>query len=491
MISAKPGGVRMGLALFAGALSIGTACSTNGRAPWLSSEPEGVHPIDLGGGIETCNEEGEIRDCSEKIGLGDNNVVTCKRGIQECRRGMWSRCGEESVIFLTRQVGLTNDSPPACADNPCSPECMGFDESQPTPITNPSGPGFSFEGNPNEWGNAPGGFESKQDCGRASGGCLHGYPKGCGGAPTHYNRFDGCQADHRCDADTNRCVRNEAGWTWPANICAGVDLSVGPACHNGQNHGFPVCNRGNTSLGANVPIKIAITNGNAYELTCPIVTKGTVCTVKSPTPLQPGECLRVVNGGSCTWSGNAVAYVNSDLSITECGMPLRSPAESAIQPGCSNNWSDVKTGATCQIFVEEGAYEPMTVVEEYTAVCPVGTRPKWGLLVYEAVTPCSPAACDGSNAASVKFEMQTAPSWDSTTYSNWITAAHAPAPTHTHPSSCRTSGPDPCPVTLSSVLPSPAHEHLRLRVTLTPSPDGKAFASLSQWQLTYDCGAYE
>lgn len=320
---------------------------------------------------------------------------------------------------------------------------------------------------------------------------MNGYPKDCGGAPTHYNRFDGCQADHHCDASSNRCLRNEPGWTWPTSVCSGVDLSVGPACNNGKNHGFPVCNRGNSSLAAGASIKIAITNGNAFDPACPKITKGTICTVKPTAPLRPGECIRVVQGPSCDWNGNAVAYVNADLSIAECGIPLASPAQNATQPGCSNNWSDVKTGATCQVFVEEGAYEPMTLVEEYTAVCPTGTRPRWGLLLYEAVTPCSPGACDGSNAAHVKFEMQTAPSWDPGTYTDWITAAHAPAPPYTHPSSCKSTGPGPCPVTLPSVLPAADHEHLRLRVTLTPSADGRAGASLSQWQLTYNCGAYE
>lgn len=133
------------------------------------------------------------------------------------------------------------------------------------PVTSPFQPGFSYEGNPNEWGNAPQGFINKQNCGDHGPGCWSGYPKHCGGAPTHYNRFDGCQADHHCDETTDKCIRSKAGWTWPVSVCDGVDLTIGPSCSNGTNIGFPLCNRGNAELPAGTQIRIAIRNGNSYR----------------------------------------------------------------------------------------------------------------------------------------------------------------------------------------------------------------------------------
>lgn len=476
----------MGMALAASALL--ASCSTSGRAPTLSSEPEGF--ADIGSRGDVC-EEGSLRECSVKLSARQG-AVTCLRGHQECRGGAWSACGQKTVSFVTRRMGFHSAVPSACSDNPCNPECMDFDESPDIPIGNPPAPGFSFEGNPNEWGNAPDGFESKQDCGRSQGGCLGSYPKKCGGDPMHYNQFDACQADHHCDAVTNTCKRNDPGWTWPASVCDGIDLSVGPACYNGQNDGFPVCNRGNTAIPSGASIQIALVNGNEFDLSkCPPkLDKPTVCSLAVNAPLLPGECLRVVRGPACQWSGNVVAFVNWDLSIPECGLPLAQPPQKAKQPGCSNNWSDVKTGAACQLFVEE-AYEPLTFVEEYTATCPVGTRPLWGLLAYEATTPCSPGACHGDNASSVKFEIQSSNAFAPGALTDWVTVAHAPDPPHTHPSTCTLSGPSPCPVQLASIMQAPRDDNLRLRVTLGPSPDGKAAASLKRWRITYNCEAVE
>lgn len=484
-MSSKPNLMGLGLVLVA-ALSL-EGCSTKDRAASLTSEPGTI--ADNGSPRGAC-EDGDLRECFEKLSEW-GSAITCKSGYQECQNGAWGPCGHTSVSFSTRHLGISAAVPPACSANPCNPECTGFDEFPTAPISNPSEPGFSFEGNPNEWGNAPGGFEDKQNCGLTTGGCLSGYPKDCGGAPTHYNRFDGCQADHHCDDATNECERNEPGWTWPASVCRGIDLSIGPACHNGQNDGFPVCNRGNTEVPAGSVVKIAITNGNEYDLSkCPPnIKKPDICTMSLTSPLEPGECRRV-HGPACKWSGNSVGFVNWDLTVPECGTPLANPPQDATQPGCSNNWSDIKTGAVCETYSSE-VYEPLSWTEEYTATCPHGMRPKWGMLVYDATTPCSPGACDGDNTSSVQFEVQSSKESSPTEFTNWVTAVHAPDPPYTHPSSCTTSGPDPCPVSLSSIMQSPGDDHLRLRITLLPSPDQKAAASLNRWQITYNCGAAE
>ena len=476
-------------------------CSTGDPSPTALRLPdtpgsETSAPSDKG-----CEVEGVVRECSEITGARQN-VLSCLRGVQECRDGVWGPCGGDRITFVSRQIPSTiaadevrkaiskmhSPVPKRCTVDPCNPDCLSFDERPETPVTSPFQPGFSYEGNPNEWGNAPQGFINKQNCGDHGPGCWSGYPKDCGGAPTHYNRFDGCQADHHCDETTDKCIRSKAGWTWPVSVCDGVDLTIGPSCSNGTNIGFPLCNRGNAELPAGTQIRIAIRNGNSYDFTCPRITSGNSCNIRTTAPLRPGECMRIVRDPSCNWSGNTVAYVNADKSIAECG--ISQDVSNASQPGCSNNWSDITTGAVCETYTEYN-FEPTVMTEEYTAVCPTGTRPSWSLLVYEATTPCSPGACDGTNASSVQFEMQTAPSEDPEAWTSWVTVAHAPSPPFTHPSACTSSGPGPCPVQLGSILPDARHEHLRLKVTVSPSPDGQAGASLAKWEIAYDCGARE
>lgn len=483
-----------------GALLVLFACSTDDRGPLRATLP-GPNLEDAGSRLPEarCEAEGSLRECAVRIGER-GEWVSCMRGMQACHDGVWGPCGRESITFVTRRLATSShaggptgalqgtEPPSSCTAEPCNPECLAFDEKPVSPISSPYLPGFTYEGNPNEWGNAPQGFVNKQNCGDHGPGCLSGYPKDCSGDPQHYNRFDGCQADHRCDEATDKCIRNMPGWKWPESVCPGVDLSIGPSCSNGTDVGFPLCNRGNSDLPAGTSIRISIRNGNSYDFTCPRINGGQACNVKTTAPLRPGECMRVVRGPSCNWSGNTVAYVNSDKAVAECG--ISQAIQSATQPGCSNNWSDVTSGAICQTFTEYN-FDPTVIEDEYTAVCPSGTLPTWNLLVFEAMTPCSPGDCDGTNASSVQFEMQTASSTAPDDFTNWVTVAHAPSPPYSHPSSCGSAGPSPCPVSLASVLPEPRHEHLRLRVTLTPSPDGQAGSSLANWQITYNCGANE
>lgn len=488
---------RLALALTAACLA---ACSTGDREISAFPLPDlpGPEPSQSQD-ADACDEEGSLRECSEKVGE-QKGFVSCMRGVQECRGGVWSRCGHGNVTFVTRQLSaglgsgistaISGAEPGRCAAEPCNPDCMAFDEKPLEPVSSPVLPGFSYEGNPNEWGNAPEGFVNKQNCGDHGGasGCWSGYAKDCGGDPTHFNRFDGCQADHHCDQATNKCIRSMPGWTWPESVCPGVDLAIGPSCHNGKDIGFPLCNRGNSDLPANTSIRIVLRNGNNYDFSCPRNPSGTNCNIKTSDILRPGECVRVVRGPSCNWNGNTVAYVNADKSVAECG--LNQTLASATQPGCSNNWSDVTTGAVCETYTEYN-YETTVIEEAYQAVCPKGARPSWGVLLYDAVTPCSPGACNGTNASSVKFEAQTAPASAPTNFSAWTTIAHAPAPPYTHPSSCTREGMAPCPVSLFSGLANAEDELLRIRVTVSPSPDGQAGASLSRWQITYNCGAVE
>ena len=459
----------------------------------------------VGGGVETPYNganggvavgkcvTGATRTCTKKLSEHEG-VLSCFCGTQECVDELWGECGGAgSVTTKTAPESETQSGPgqstaalsqpsksaPGCASDPCNPYCVGFDEKPPTPITPPFAEGNSFEGNPDPWGNAPEGFEGKQDCSEG-GDCRTGYPKKCGGDPLHYNRFDGCLADHHCNQSTGKCDRNGAGWKWPTSVCAGVDLTAGPSCNNGKNDGFPLCNRGNTAVPAGTTIESTIKTGNWLDLdSCPLNPSGTECSIKLTAPLNPGQCVRIVDGTHCNWSGNAVVYVNSNQAIKECGMPQPSPPIGVSAPGCSNNWSDVKNGSVCTTF-STGGYATKVVTETYNATCPSGYHPQWDRLTYSATTPSD---------SKLTFAVQMASAKTPTAFSPTTPKVAATAPT-THPASCGSGGPSPCPVDLYTVIGDPAavhHPNLKLTVTLTPSTDAQSAPSVSSWQITYSC----
>jgi hypothetical protein len=449
-----------------------------------------------------CSTEGEVRACS-KLLSEHNGIINCFRSLQECRAGIWSSCGGQEVTlwsrpgqlssrnitgglgYRTQSLSSPSEDAQACLNNPCNPYCVGFDEQPPAPITPPYDVLASFEGNSNPFGNAPDGFQKKQDCSNG-GDCRSGYPRKCNGDPTNYNKFDGCLADHHCDDNTGKCVRNDAGWTWPVSVCPGIDLTAGPSCNNGTNDGFPLCNRGNTAIPAGTTIQSTINEGNWLNLAvCPSNPGGTKCSITLSQDLAPGQCVRIIDGQHCDWNGNAVVYVNSNQAVAECGMPQPNPPSDVTAPGCSNNWSDVKLGSVCQTFAASG-FPSETLTETYTATCPARTRVQWDSLAFDAVTACSPGACDAANSSSITFQVQTAGASDPTSLSSPVVAATAPTSV---PSTCTMAGPDPCPVDLFEALGIPAaqNEILTLTVTLTPSPDGQAAATLNSWEVTYSC----
>lgn len=486
---------RLHAAVFLLAAALGLGCSPDERPDYVSTE--GSESVVAPGGNDVvfgkCT-PGETRVCTKKISEHEG-VINCFCGTQECVDGSWGDCGGTGSITSkpasssdqggdepgssTQSLSQPSSGAPSCKDNPCNPYCVGFDEKPASPITPSYTAGNSFEGNPDEWGNAPEGFEKKQDC-SDGGDCRTGYPKKCNGDPTNYNKFDGCQADHNCNMATGKCDRNGPGWKWPASVCPGVDLTAGPACHNGTNDGFPLCNRGNTAVPAGTTIKSVINTGNWLQFAaCPLNPSGTTCSITLAAPLGAGQCVRIVAGTHCNWNGNGVVYVNSNQGVAECGMPQPSPPTNVTAPGCSNNWSDVKKGSVCQTY-STGGHTTKVVSETYEAVCPSGTHPQWDRLVFASTTPVG---------TSVRFAVQTATAASPTTFAPATPTVAATAPT-THPANCTTGGPSPCPVDLYTVLggtPAAHHPNLKLTVTLNPSQDAQSAPSLSSWQVTYSC----
>lgn len=499
------------LGTFAGLTAAFFGCGESSRP----NAADGTGSV-MGGADGPCNPDGATRACRVKVSEVDG-IVSCYQGTQECINGRWSSCGGSNITLTSfDSKALTSDgsgglkplalSTPtadgsACAANPCDPYCVAYQEDAGTQTAD-AAVAVLLSSNP--FGNAPGGFAGKMDCSP----CNTGYPKNCNGAPQHYNMFDGCQSDHRCNTSTGACTRNMPYDTWPSATCAGIDLTVGPACTISGSTGFPICNRGNTAIPAGTVVQIDIDNGNQFALSatnCPGPGSGaTRCTKTVPAGgLQPGQCMRRLQGadapdGNCNWNGNVVAFVNADRSIQECGMGAPAPPGTpmdATKPGCFNNWSDIKTGDSC---IGASVFSPTTYTQVYQGTCPrPDQRPVWKLLSYDSTLPCTGGVCTPVTQSRIKFEVSTR----ETTYDGavgvttpFITVAYPPDDTPTHPAVCSMTGPAPnCPVDLYAALGPVAarYQTLTLRYTLEPPTVPLVTPTLRSWNIVYDCVDYE
>ena len=116
-----------------------------------SGQDEGSRPSSqlYGGTVFTHEtgpcELGEERVCGQTIEQA-NGILTCYRGRQVCEDGIWTKCSDgvvtkesdptaESSVPELREFSLS--LPASCADNPCDPGCMYFDE-DPADITPPN-----------------------------------------------------------------------------------------------------------------------------------------------------------------------------------------------------------------------------------------------------------------------------------------------------------------------------------------------------------------
>ena len=446
----------------------------------------------------SCGPNGTVRACHVNLGQHDG-VIDCFAGSQECRGGSWSACGGTDVTLMSTQESVlahatsarAGASPQAlgaptavgsCPADPCNPYCRQSDDSASATADGGATVLYTFSGS--EWGNAPGGFIGKQDCSPA---CGTGFPKACNGAPTHYNKFDACQAEHHCDAATGACVKNQvpADWKWPVATCAGIDLTVGPACVTGGVEGFNICNRGNTAMTvAQGPIKVFIDTGNGYDFgatgTC--VSKAASCSIALAAPLAPGSCRLVVESECAAWgNGNKIAYVNSDQSVPECGAKVSGAG--ATMPGCNNNWSDIKKGGSACTSATVGGYAPTTRAQTLAASCPPGTQAWWNKLLYDVVAPAG---------TSVAFRAQvTAVTPDGGVGATWpAVGSFAAVVTESTTKNCSMGSGAGCPIDLTAALggfPAASYANITIQTTLTPDPTLTTTPTLNSWAISYNC----
>jgi hypothetical protein len=460
------------------------------------------------------DQEGAVRDCYARLSTS-GDPLRCLVGKQRCEHGQWSACGADGATVTQYDqpytargtLGILGNTPVPC-DNPCNPSCNVFDNPDAGAVTGDKDGGVTYSGSSGEWGNSPGGFQGKQNCGKGGTqgtgvACDQGFPRDCNGAPTHYNKYDACQSDHWCDSVTGNCLRAGAGWTYPNGTCAGVDLTAGPTCDDGTGDGFPICNRGNTTLASGTVVKFLVDDGNKYAFpsatSCTKITTG-LCTKTVPAGgLKPGECMRRKYGadapdGNCTWPGNSIVYVNADLAIVECGMASAGTGTGvdATKPACFDNWSDIKSGSLCSTFTN-ALYTAKTRVETYVATCSNQKKPVWKSLGFVGTTPCNPGSpCTAMNASSIVFEAQTGQvgaDGGGVNLSALKPVAKAPNPPFTQAANCPLfGGPAGCPVDVETALGADAKSpYLSLKMTVNPTPNGVATATLSYWQLTYEC----
>jgi hypothetical protein len=337
----------------------------------------------------------------------------------------------------------------------------------------------AYQGSADGFGGCPPGFHSKEV---NFSGCMSG------GLPD----YSQCNTDYHCDTSSGQCVRSQPGWSYPASVCAGINLTISGACTDQYgNTTMPLCNRGNTTLrAADYPqgVSYYLVNGNHFDFNCPTYSPASGY-LPLTQDLAPGQCINVWPSGV---HGNTIMYINTTHEVPECG----AFGGSSNAPGCYDNWADVKVGGSCQpqtqtsqTSVTVPAYSTSVYSGHATASCPAGTSAQWSVFTYDTTVPSN-----ASGSSSVLLEAQTAPvsavDGGVGTYGPWVTFANTAPPT-SDPAVCPfTGGSGGCPkdaFALLGGLPAAGNGSLNLRITLTPTPDGQAIPVLIGWQVAYSC----
>jgi hypothetical protein len=465
--------------------------------------------------VGACSTDGTVRACKVSLGITDG-YSKCFVGKQDCRNGVWSACENGDVTIASVATSPTGGGlriqangmydAAACTGDPCDPYCRGYDVDAGSLTASLDGGSSGSSGSYNAFGGSPPGFADKEVC-QGSRLCDDSTSGKCNGQ-SHCNMFDSCQADYHCDTTAHACVNNNGStsFKWPSATCAGVDLTVGPACTDSSGTaGFSVCNRGNTDLAGPASIGIKLINGDTgldYSLTPTPQCASGVCAKDTPdctivtaaTGIPKGSCVRVTkSGGSgslacAAWSGsgNPVAYVNSNLAITECGNAAcgANTCTATGTPGCRNNYADVKDrGTSCTSFGL--SYTAVTTTQTYTAACNPGEQLKWKALGWDSSIPS-----DGS----IVFTAQARPvltdgGLGTASPATPGTVATVKASGSTYPQKCLMGGITGCPAPLTTVLGGAAVNYgsVTITATINPSTDKQTTPTLNAFWVSYRC----
>jgi hypothetical protein len=514
-----------------------------------------------GGGNPTldqgCSTDGQTRPCHNLVSMKDG-VRICSHGTQVCSGGMWSACGaygENTLESTNYGIGLDDIGPiptegelkalsgslDAAGCNPCDPDCRGYDVDA-GPLTNlqepdanvivpleSTPPGFVNQllrngGSPGhcEWYGSPAVHTSQN--GWAASACQADFfckkhclqPGGCpGGGDSTCVKFReqdpaGTHAAQRANGDATSCVN-----TAP-------DLTIASPCRIGGAVAIAVCNRGSGPVAVGERITVS---GEPPGSTLPYINTTPVdpgdltsmascrassvdCQVTLTQPLNPGQCMRVIDGVHCTggvFNGNKLAQVNTDRSIVECALqthyndgtaplaehgmagttfPPQNPGEAPLQQACSNNLSAWNSS---QLPLCPMPYVQRIVTVPYEAQCPVGAQPRWTRLGWSSSVP---------TGTEILFEVRVRQKFADGTFGPWTPwTLTGRARTGQDPQNCTMTGtPNAvvgsglCPKDLFTFLgglPAASYPDLELRVTLNPS--STLAPTLYDYYLTYTC----
>jgi len=214
--------------------------------------------------------------------------------------------------------------------------------------------------------------------------------------------------------------------------------------------------------------------------------------------------------------------VNSDYAVTEDTLvPSSILSTQPTQPGCANNWgiqSDDNNPPACST---SAGYQSTSATYQYSsATCPAGTGGQWSLLTYDTTVGVESA----TQSAEVVFQVATQPVVNGVpgALTPFVTVADVKGvngttnlgdppvcevggPAATSPTTACTSASGACcpksiPAALevaTTAMPNPGlgsvglaaskNQNLTLKITINPSPDGTQIASVTNWQVSFDC----
>jgi hypothetical protein len=243
---------------------------------------------------ETCEEDGEIRDCTA------HNEAGCATGEQTCEGGTWSACQPPATRVVKRD--LWTDEATACGSgdtigNSCDPECQAIAPNNP----DLGGGSASYDWMTGDLGDLPGGALSA------------GLPESC-------DDDRDCQIDHYCDESADggsgECVAWNPGQGNPA-CGTDYDIVTGVPCEDK----VPVCNRGNAPVPASelAAMRIRWKAPPPYLMNgCSMGGPEGSCTIDASEALAVGQCIEV----ACNIPRNRVVFVdagNGNSNECECG----------------------------------------------------------------------------------------------------------------------------------------------------------------------------
>lgn len=252
--------------------------------------------------------------------------------------------------------------------------------------------------------------------------------------------------------ESGSCVPNFEGYE--DTTCSGYDLSLGIPC---AGEVF-VCNHGTTSFSGSVDVGYFAEDKNQMSFEQPTVSPDGMCS--AALSIAAGTCEAL----ACAVPlGTYSLMVDPEDNLSECDGRRH------------DNWT-VSDGRNCL-----GAGEDQVVVEDYEAVCPEDSGPRWGLLTWNAETPADSRILFSAGVSATSGELSSADMVLVGQANNGATpAVDTQVCGATHPGGL-------CPIDLTAELGLGANQQekfLRLEIEF----DTQGFAPVLQdWEITYSC----